>query len=141
MVRAWAKHYTQIHKKIAFLVPPLRKIALNFLNFNFINQGMLSDLFAVTLKIIVLSFVRSSGKRPGIFYTAIFLLIFSNTAFAEGSKELNANGGYRAYLLSSDEGNASFPFPTMGTMKVYVKPGESIYVGSSAQGDESGTIN
>lgn len=61
--------------------------------------------------------------------------------FAEGSKELSAAGGYRAFLFSSTNANASFPFPTMGTMKVYVKAGETIYVGSSAQGKNSGTIN
>lgn len=73
---------------------------------------------------------------------ALVLIVFSFTVvFAEGSKELNANGGYRAYLLSSNTGNDSFPFPTWGTMKVYVKAGESIYVGSSAQGDSLGTIN
>lgn len=60
---------------------------------------------------------------------------------AEGSKELNANGGYRAYLYSSTNGNQSFPFPTPGTMKVYAKAGETIYVGSSAQGIFSGTID
>jgi gliding motility-associated-like protein/uncharacterized repeat protein (TIGR01451 family) len=61
---------------------------------------------------------------------------------AEGSKELTANGGSRAYLFSSTtRNNASFPFPTLGTMKVYVKTGESIYVGSSTQGINSGSIN
>jgi gliding motility-associated-like protein/uncharacterized repeat protein (TIGR01451 family) len=60
---------------------------------------------------------------------------------AEGSKELSANGGYRAYLYSSNAANQSFPYPTLGTMKVYVKAGETICVGSSAQGMASGTIN
>lgn len=60
---------------------------------------------------------------------------------AEGSKELNSNGGNRAYLLSSTTATASSPFPTLGTMKVYVKVGESIYVGSSVQGVGTGTIN
>ncbi|MBB3059131.1 gliding motility-associated-like protein/uncharacterized repeat protein (TIGR01451 family) [Mucilaginibacter gotjawali] len=60
--------------------------------------------------------------------------------FAEGSKDISANGGYRAFLFSSPTGNPSYPFPTLGTMKVYVKAGETINVGSSAQGVDSGTI-
>lgn len=75
-----------------------------------------------------------------IFVFAV-LLSSAKASFAEGSKELNANGGYRAYLLSTTLPNASSPFPTLGTMKVYVKAGESIYVGSSAQGLGTGTIN
>jgi gliding motility-associated-like protein len=71
----------------------------------------------------------------------IFLLLPAGL-LAEGSKELNSNGGSRAYLFSSNTtNNASFPFPTLGTMKVYVKVGESIYAGSSTQGINSGSIN
>lgn len=70
-----------------------------------------------------------------------FFLLYANHSFADGSKELSANGGYRAYLVSSTIPNLSFPFPTTGTMKVYVKAGETIYVGSSAQGIGKGTIN
>ncbi len=75
--------------------------------------------------------------------SCVMLLFFcsATTLFAEGSKELTANGGYRAYLFSSPTGNPSYPFPTLGTMKVYVKAGESIDVGSSVQGFGSGTIN
>jgi len=69
------------------------------------------------------------------------LFLVTKQVFAEGSKELASNGGNRAYLLSTAIVNASFPFPTMGTMKVYVKPGETICVGSSAQGRVNGTIN
>ena len=69
------------------------------------------------------------------------LVCLTKLALAEGSKELTANGGNRAYLLSSTISNPSYPFPTLGTMKVYVKAGETIYVGSSAQGQGSGTIN
>ncbi|WP_460680873.1 T9SS type B sorting domain-containing protein [Mucilaginibacter koreensis] len=72
---------------------------------------------------------------------AVFLLFLPWLLKAEGSKELTANGGNRAYLLSSPNANSSFPFPTRGTMKVYAKAGETIYVGSSAQGIGSGTIN
>ncbi|MFI5137060.1 MAG: gliding motility-associated C-terminal domain-containing protein [Sphingobacteriales bacterium] len=71
----------------------------------------------------------------------LFLLFSTASVFAEGSKEIAASGGYRAYLFSSTQGNSSFPFPTLGTMKVYAKAGETIYVGSSAQGMGAGTIN
>ncbi|MBC7398976.1 MAG: gliding motility-associated C-terminal domain-containing protein [Mucilaginibacter sp.] len=70
------------------------------------------------------------------------MIIFSSPiVLAEGSKELNSNGGSRAFLLSSTTSNPSFPFPTLGTMKVYVKVGETIYLGSSAQGLGTGTMN
>jgi gliding motility-associated-like protein/uncharacterized repeat protein (TIGR01451 family) len=75
------------------------------------------------------------------FTITCFFLLLGKAVFAEGSKEINASGGNRAYLLSGTTSSASFPFPTMGTMKVYVKAGESIYLGSSAQGISTGTIN
>jgi gliding motility-associated-like protein len=84
---------------------------------------------------------RLPGNKARVIYCFIFLLFSTFNSFAEGSKELNANGGYRAFLFSSNSGNDSFPFPTLGTMKVYVNVGETIYVGSSAQGDSVGTIN
>ncbi len=56
------------------------------------------------------------------------------TALAEGSKELAANGGYRAHLLSSDISGEGIPFPTRGTVKVYARAGERIYLGSSVSG-------
>ncbi|RWY45996.1 gliding motility-associated C-terminal domain-containing protein [Mucilaginibacter gilvus] len=76
-------------------------------------------------------------------YCSVLSLLLSSAkiALAEGSKELAANGGNRAYLLSTTTTNPSYPFPTLGTMKVYVKAGETIYVGSSAQGQGSGSIN
>ncbi|WP_184549515.1 gliding motility-associated C-terminal domain-containing protein [Mucilaginibacter sp. FT3.2] len=85
-------------------------------------------------------YIKLSVKR---FFCTVLALFFAVSGLrAEGSKELNASGGNRAYLFSSNTvNNASFPFPTLGTMKVYVKAGESIYVGSSAQGIAGGTIN
>jgi gliding motility-associated-like protein len=91
-------------------------------------------------------------SKPFLFYSRLslkefsltiycFLLLLPAVLFAEGSKEITANGGFRPYLYSSTLGNSSFPFPTLGTMKVYVKAGETINVGSSAQGFGSGTIN
>lgn len=71
------------------------------------------------------------------------LLLPCQQTFAEGSKDLYPSGasGYRAYLSSSTAVNNAIPFPTLGTMKVYVRAGETINVGSSAQGIHSGTIN
>lgn len=71
----------------------------------------------------------------------VLLLLSPQIVRAEGSKELNSNGGGRAFLLSSKIASRSFPFPTLGTMKVYVKAGETLNVGSSAQGIGLGTIN
>src|ERR1700712_4653722 len=91
-----------------------------------------------------LTIVRFAVTSPawGRIMACIFLLMLPiHNLFADGSKELSTNGGYRAYLYSSNVPNASFPFPTPGTMKVYVKAGETIYVGSSAQGKGLGTIN
>ncbi|GAA4089575.1 gliding motility-associated C-terminal domain-containing protein [Mucilaginibacter panaciglaebae] len=71
----------------------------------------------------------------------MLLLLSPQIIWAEGSKEINSNGGGRAFLFSSTIPTSSFPFPTLGTMKVYVKAGETLNLGSSAQGVGSGTIN
>ncbi|MBD1392042.1 gliding motility-associated C-terminal domain-containing protein [Mucilaginibacter glaciei] len=87
------------------------------------------------------------GNFPSFYIKHVLLMCclavlwHTHNVKAEGSKELTANGGNRAYLYSSTIVNASFPFPTKGTMKVYVKPGETINVGCSAQGLSLGTIN
>jgi gliding motility-associated-like protein/uncharacterized repeat protein (TIGR01451 family) len=83
----------------------------------------------------------SLTRRYIIKYVFLFFLAPTAALFAEGSKELAANGGYRAFLFSSTTGNSSYPFPTVGTMKVYVKVGETINLGSSVQGMGAGTIN
>ncbi|WP_295129274.1 Ig-like domain-containing protein [uncultured Chitinophaga sp.] len=57
---------------------------------------------------------------------------------AEGSKELNAHGGGRAYMLSTTTVSTTNPFPTLGTVNVFVKAGETVYLGSSAQGIGNG---
>jgi len=77
-----------------------------------------------------------------LLYLICFVILFSaRQLLAEGSKELSANGGGRVYMLASTLANPpSFPFPTNGTMKVYAKAGETIYVGSSAQGIGLGSI-
>ncbi|RYD96111.1 MAG: hypothetical protein EOP54_14500, partial [Sphingobacteriales bacterium] len=69
------------------------------------------------------------------------LLLLSLYAHGEGSKEMAANGGSRAYLLSSNIAAEGVPFPTMGTVKVYVKVGETLYLGSSANKIGAGKIN
>lgn len=89
-----------------------------------------------------LSLPRSiCSSNTGYLLIIIFGLLCPAMLFAEGSKEITANGGYRAFLFSSPLGNSSWPFPTLGTMKVYVKTGETLNIGSSAQGVGSGTIN
>ncbi len=84
-------------------------------------------------------------KKKYCFILPIFILttLFNipEFLFAEGSASLYPQGvgGRRAYLMSWPTGStpAAFnPFPTPGTMKVYVKTGETIYVGSSAQGKQ-----
>lgn len=78
----------------------------------------------------------------GFLYLLLFTLSFAvPPCFAEGSKEINANGGTRAFLVSGNTVTPSFLFPTLGTMKVYAKAGETINIGSSVQGKGSGTIN
>ena len=81
------------------------------------------------------------------------LLCLSVTASAEGSKDIYPSnyytyyfGGdkrgevarcYRAMLVSGTASDR--PFPTYGTMKVYAKAGEHIYLASSALNSASGT--
>ncbi|SFO78012.1 VCBS repeat-containing protein, partial [Chitinophaga sp. YR627] len=87
-------------------------------------------------------YCRGLLRRLKIWCLLITAIIFTRAnARAEGSKELNQSGGYRAYLNSASAVSVNNLFPTAGTMKVYVNVGERIYVGSSAQGIGSGTIN
>ena len=96
-------------------------------------------VFSSSFNILVPPYTKPPLKRWCFFI--FFLLFLSARLFAEGSKEIAANGGYRVYLFSSTSGSLSFPFPTLGTIKVYVKAGETINAGSSAQGMGAGTIN
>lgn len=75
------------------------------------------------------------------------LIIFSigNLTFlkAEGSKDLYPSGvqGNRAFLSSMACTSCNFnPFATLGRQFVYAKSGETIYMGSSVQGVNNGTI-
>lgn len=72
-------------------------------------------------------------------YTAL-LICCAHKIHAEGSKELSANGGARAFWRSSTVVTDQFPFPYLGIIKVYANVGERIYLGSSAQGIGAGTI-
>lgn len=83
-------------------------------------------------------------RLAGLLYILLLAAVFlaAVPAFAEGSKDLDLEGGNRAFLVSTTvDGNLSFLFPTPGTMKVYAKAGEIINVGSSVQGIGFGTIN
>ena len=104
---------------------------------------MLKQLFLTYNRPADSLLLQKTINRVYLAVLVIFLYFFMSVQyiFAEGSKEINSTGGYRAYLFSSTQGNSSYPFPTQGTMKVYVNAGETIYVGSSAQGIGSGTIN
>ncbi|WP_202182986.1 beta strand repeat-containing protein, partial [Chitinophaga solisilvae] len=73
-----------------------------------------------------------------------FLFLFLTvtlTLHGEGSKELSQNGGSRAFWRSSTVTTATFPIPSLVTVKVYARAGEKLYMGSSAQGIGQGTIN
>jgi gliding motility-associated-like protein/uncharacterized repeat protein (TIGR01451 family) len=102
----------------------LKRVPLNRFN----TSGLYLHLFALR-------------KCMATCFILFICLTHARVSFAEGSKEVNSTGGNRAYLLSGTIASASSPFPTLGTMKVYAKAGESIYVGSSAQGLGTGTIN
>ncbi|MCK7554399.1 hypothetical protein MKQ70_05020 [Chitinophaga sedimenti] len=53
---------------------------------------------------------------------------------------MNANGGSRAFMFSTANVSGTNPYPTLGTVKVFVRPGETINVGSSAQNVGNGYI-
>lgn len=66
------------------------------------------------------------------------MLIFSASAFAEGSKDLVENSAYRPYLEWSNRED-TLGIPRQNTLKVYVKAGETIYFGSSVINSKAGT--
>jgi hypothetical protein len=93
--------------------------------------------------------VRPNQELKDTFFKCIsvFFLLWigvSQFSFAEGSKDLITTGGgvgHRAFLLSTTITSTNSPFPTLGTVKVYVRAGESIYLGSSAQQIGNGRMN
>ncbi|WP_255902152.1 Calx-beta domain-containing protein [Paradesertivirga mongoliensis] len=72
------------------------------------------------------------GLSGGLIF--LFFLISSQHSFAEGSKELNPDGGHRVYLYTSTTTTGSLPWASQGLVRVYVQAGETINVGSSVQG-------
>ena len=90
-----------------------------------------------------------SGIAPSLFKKLHFLFIFCllinfSASYAEGSKDLYPSGakGNRAFLYcnTSTDASESWPFKTPGTHYIYVKAGEVIAAGSSAQGYSNGII-
>ncbi|RZK37208.1 MAG: hypothetical protein EOO90_25765, partial [Pedobacter sp.] len=83
-----------------------------------------------------------------LLFSLLFLAAGLQDAFADGSKDLyptnnsTTTPGRRAVLVSSTGAisTASYPFQTRGTIKVYAKIGETIYLGSSAQNMGGGRI-
>lgn len=91
---------------------------------------------------------RVMGKSLTKFLaTATLMVAGLGTAFADGTRDMypanystlypSSDAGYRAPMLSlgiGSEGNSTYstvPFPTPGTVRVYAKEGEKIYVASS----------
>ena len=76
----------------------------------------------------------------------VFLLFLAIQIFAEGSINFypkDGATGKRAFLQSRARTGTIEKydlFPTQGTMKVYVKVGETLYLGSSSQGYYNGQI-
>ncbi|OQW90747.1 MAG: hypothetical protein BWK79_18915 [Beggiatoa sp. IS2] len=65
-------------------------------------------------------------------FLSVFILLSSGLVWAEGSKELNANGGNRAYLDDDTDGLSGIS--RRATIYVYAKNGETIHLGSSTMG-------
>jgi len=62
---------------------------------------MLKRFFSTCCSLIVLSYPEKLIKKGCTALCAImvFIALIPIQSFAEGSKEINANGGYRAYLF------------------------------------------
>lgn len=73
-------------------------------------------------------------KRYFWLLLALLIAIPAVKIHAEGSRELTANGGRRAFLRSSTNTTDNWPFPNQGTHYVYAKAGEYITMASSLQG-------
>ncbi len=84
------------------------------------------------------NFVLRHSKLINAIFSTLFLFVTVFSVVAEGSATLYPSGatGKRASLnVRSRTVPRLFDiFPTPGTMKVFVKAGETLYVGSSAQG-------
>lgn len=81
--------------------------------------------------------IRSIGMTIGLFLMTTFTV---NVAFAEGSNDLTANGGYRAWLQYSGDGTTTAGIMRNNLLKAYANENETIYLGSSALGVGVGDI-
>jgi uncharacterized repeat protein (TIGR01451 family) len=129
------------------------------LNFNLIKLNLfdlvwlqnLRHSISPTVKLRSAVLLQDRGQLEQRCFGRYFFLLFLTIAgysiqpaCAEGSKELTSQGGNRAFLLYH---SASNPRPTIGSIplrtiiKVYVNGGETINLGSSANGIGSGVIN
>ena len=70
---------------------------------------------------------------------ALPILLSASQVQAEGSRDLISNGGYRPYLEYSNLSAGSVPRKSI--IKVYVEPGETLELASSAVGIGNGVIN
>ena len=83
---------------------------------------------------------RAAGVAVGLFLALIAAVFVAPAAHAEGSRDLTAQGGNRAYLEWRPSGLLG-GIPRRTEMKVYAEAGETIDLGSSAAGLGAGTIN
>jgi hypothetical protein len=79
--------------------------------------------------------VKIRGVMKGILVICAHVLVF-NQAFAMWSASMFSSEATdrRAYQINSTIENFFNPFSTYGTIKVYVKTGETICVGTGIQG-------
>lgn len=97
------------------------------------------QIFAKSLLAIVKPF---HSKRRAISIVALSICslgYYNQSAYAEGSRELTASGGDRPFLEFSTATNAGILRKT--TIKVFANVGETINLGSSANGIGVGVIN
>ncbi len=79
------------------------------------------------------------GDRPLIGFLMLCLFAAAQPVQAEGSRELTANGGDRAYLDARSDATSGIPRRT--TIRVFARVGETINLGSSTTGLGAATIS
>ncbi|MBD2740876.1 DUF11 domain-containing protein [Coleofasciculus sp. FACHB-1120] len=102
---------------------------------------MSSPLKSQHLQKISASVSRWSCRFGSLALSICAISGWTQAAFAEGSRELTDNPGYRPYLEYYQ--NAPFlgtPIPRRSRIRVFANPGETIYLGSSAVGVGVGEI-
>ena len=88
---------------------------------------------------LVLKLVQDQSWLLSSFVLAI-VLGWTQAVGAEGSRELTANGGNRPFLDSRSRDDPVANIPRRTTIQVYANPGETINLGSSANGIDRGVI-